>query len=345
MNCYIMSGDIAVAKWQDNTFKILNDVLLPLYLKNTGNVQRWLETRAIDCHRANSRLLKKALRLTEKDDVATVMSVNAVTITDNYWIKPLNSNLMYADVRFDNDYFSNLALTGSYDSFNKAANSKHTRTPELTNIGSYEKCWKLIDGEWWLYKKANHEELFSELFIYRLGKALGFNMAEYERGKGCIKTRDFTNNASVNFESAYSFTGDNEDYIDNINALRGLCSDCVGDYVQMLFLDTICANPDRHTFNYGILRNVNTGEILRLAPNFDNNMALISRGYPKNIKRKNDVLVKLFNELMTYDETLKMYIPILTAEMVSGVVRELNMRVRANEVTDFIMNGYASIGK
>ena len=343
MNCYIMSGDIAVAKWQDNTFKILNDVLLPLHLKNTGNVQRWLETRAIDCHRANSRLLKKALRLTEKDDVATVMSVNAVTITDNYWIKPLNSNLMYADVRFDNDYFSTLALTGSYDSFNKAANSKHTRTPELTNIGSYEKCWKLIDGEWWLYKKANHEELFSELFIYRLGKALGFNMAEYECGKGCIKTRDFTNNASVNFESAYSFMGDNEDYIDNINALKELCSDCVGDYVQMLFLDTICANPDRHTFNYGILRNVNTGEILRLAPNFDNNMALISRGYPKNIKRKNDVLVKLFNELMTYDETLKMYIPILTAEMVSGVVKELNMRVRANEVTDFIMNGYALI--
>ncbi len=344
MNFYVMSGDIAVAKWQDNTFEILNDVLLPLYLKNTGNVQRWLETRAIDCHRANSRLLKKALRLTEKDDVATVMSVNAVTITDNYWIKPLNSNLMYADVRFDNDYFSNLALTGSYDSFNKAANSKHTRTPELTNIGSYEKCWKLIDGEWWLYKKANHEELFSELFIYRLGKALGFNMAEYERGKGYIKTKDFTNNASVNFESAYSFMGDNEDYIDNINALRELCPDGVGDYVQMLFLDTICANPDRHSFNYGILRNVNTGKILGLAPNFDNNMALISRGYPKNIKRKNDVLVKLFNELMSYDETLKMYIPVLTAEMVSGVVRELNMRVRTSEITSFIMNGYASIG-
>ena len=343
MNFYIMSGDIAVAKWQDNTFEILNDVLLPLYLKNTGNVQRWLETRAIDCHRANSRLLKKALRLTEKDDVATVMSVNAVTITDNYWIKPLNSNLMYADVRFDNDYFSNLALTGSYDSFNKAANSKRTRTPELTNIGSYEKCWKLIDGEWWLYKKANHEELFSELFIYRLGKALGFNMAEYERGKGYIKTKDFTNNASVNFESAYSFMADNEDYIDNINRLRELCPDGVGDYVRMLFLDTICANPDRHSFNYGILRNVNTGKILGLAPNFDNNMALISRGYPKNIKRKNDVLVKLFNELMSYDESLKTYIPVLTAEMVSGVVRELNMRVRANEVTDFIMNGYALI--
>ena len=262
MDFYIMSRDTVVATWQNNALGIANMNLLPLYLKNTGNVEKWLETRAIDCHRANSRLLKKALRLTEKDDISTVISVNAVTITDNYWIKPLDSDLTYADVRFDNDYFSNLALTGSYDSFNKAANSKHTRTPELTNIGSYEKCWKLKNGEWWMYKKANHEEMFSELFIYRLGKILGFNMAEYERGKGFIKTKDFTNNAAVNFEPAYSFMGDNEDYIDNVKALQKLCPDCVGDFIRMLFLDTICANPDRHTFNYGVLRNTETGEII-----------------------------------------------------------------------------------
>ena len=110
-------------------------------------LNRVFEMRAIDCHRANSRLLKKALRLAEKDDISTVISVNAVTITDCYWIKPLDSELQYADVRFDNDYFSNLALTGSYDSFNKAANSNISRTPELTNIGSFEKCWKLKNGQ------------------------------------------------------------------------------------------------------------------------------------------------------------------------------------------------------
>ncbi len=82
-----------------------------MYFHNTGNVEKWLEARAIDCHRANSRLLKKALRLTEKDNVSTVLAVNAVTITDTYWIKPLDSDLTYADVRFDNDYFANLALT------------------------------------------------------------------------------------------------------------------------------------------------------------------------------------------------------------------------------------------
>ena len=252
MNFYIMSKDVAVAKWLDNNLEVINENLLPLYLKHTGNVEKWLETRAIDCHRANSRLLKKALRLTEKDDTSTVLAVKASTITDNYWIKPLDSDLTYVDVRFDNDYFANLALTGNYDSFNRVANSKTSKTPELTNIGSFEKCWKLRKGQWWMYKKANHDEMFSELVIYKLGVELGFKMAEYERGNGVIKTKDFTDNALVNFEPAFNILGDDEDYIKSAEMLKMICPDAVGDYVKMVFLDTICANPDRHTFNFGL---------------------------------------------------------------------------------------------
>lgn len=343
MDFYIMSKDIITARWQGGVFEVIDENLLPLYLKNTGNVQKWLETRAIDSHRANSRLLKKALRLTEKDDFETVISVNAATITDRYWIKPINSSLKYEEVRFDDDYFSNLALTGSYDSFNKAAASKRTKTPELTNTGSYEKCWKLVNGQWWMYKRANHNEMFSELFIYELGRRLGFNMAEYVRGRGVVKTKDFTDNARVNFESAYSFMGDNEDYIDNLNTLKKLCPSCIGDYVRMLFLDTVCANPDRHTFNYGVLRDTDSGKITELAPNFDNNMALISRGYPKNIKRKNDILVKLFNELVDFDSSLEKYIPSLKGDMVTDVIKSMNMRVKSKNIEEFIMNGYEKI--
>ena len=63
-----------------------------------------------------------------------------------------------------------------------------------------------------MYKIANHNEQFSELFTYELGKAIGMNMAIYERDNGCIKSLDFTNGASVNFEPASAFMGDNEDY-------------------------------------------------------------------------------------------------------------------------------------
>ena len=345
MDFLLLSGDTIVAKWENNNLEIANENLLPLYLKNTGNVEKWLETRAIDHHRANSRLLKKALRLAERDDVSSVLSVNAVTITDNYWIKPLDSTLTYSDVRFDNDYFSNLALTGSYDSFNKAANSKNSRTPELTNIGSFEKCWKLKNGTWWMYKTANHEELFSELFIYKLGTRLNFNMAEYERGNKVIKTKDFTDNALVNFEPAFAFMGDNEDYIETLEKLKLICPDAIGDYVKMLFLDTICANPDRHTFNFGILRDTGSGEILGLAPNFDNNMALISRGYPKNITGKNDLLIRLFDELMEYDSCLKQYLPILTEDIIIDVIKSLGMKVQTKMIVEFIMNRYNMINK
>ena len=343
MDFYIMNRDEVVAKWQDNNLEILDNNLLPIYFRKYNDVEKWLDSRAADSRRTNIRLLKKALRLTEKDDVSTVVSVNAVTITDSYWIKPLDSDLTYDDVRFDNDYFASLALTGSYDSFNRVANSKQSKTPELTNIGSFEKCWKLTDGKWWMHKKANHEEMFSELFICLLGKELGFNMAEYERGKGVIKTKDFTDNASVNFEPMFSLMGDNEDYIETLNVLKDLCPDAIGDYVKMLFLDTICANPDRHTFNFGVLRDVGSGEVLGLAPNFDNNMALISRGYPKNINRKGDILVKLLNELMEYDESLKGYIPEVNENLIKSVIKKVGMRVKTNLVLDFIMNGYKQI--
>ena len=70
---YIMSADIVVAKWENDELTVINNELLPLYLKRVHNANMWLETRAIDTHRANSRLLKKALRLKEKDDVSTVL--------------------------------------------------------------------------------------------------------------------------------------------------------------------------------------------------------------------------------------------------------------------------------
>ena len=344
MDFYIMNKDSVAAKWLSGNLEIVNKSLLPLYLKNTGKTEQWLAIRAIDHRRANARLLKKALRLTEKDDISTVITVNAVTITDSYWIKPLDSDLSYHDVRFDSDYFSNLALSGTYDSFNRVANSKTSKTPELTNIGSFEKCWKLKDGQWWMHKKANHDEMFSELFIYKLGTNLGFEMAEYQRGKTAIKTRDFTNNASINFEPAYSFMDDNEDYIETLNALKVLCPDAIADYVKMLFLDTICANPDRHTFNFGILRDAETGNIIGLAPNFDNNMALISRGYPK-INNKKDLLIELFNDLLNYDESLKKYIPHVSEDLIKETIKSVGMRVKSKYITEFIMNRYALIDR
>lgn len=338
----ILSRDTVVAVWRNNKLQIINNDLLSLYLRRIKDAKSWLETRAIDSHRANSRLLKKALRLTEKDDVSTVLYVNAATITDTYWVREIGSNLKYEDVRFNKDYFSNLALRGLYSSFNSAAKRKDTKTPELTNIGSFEKCWKLRDGKWWIYKSANQKEQFSELFVYELGKALGMNMAYYEKGDKCVKSLDFTDSAKVIFEPASSFMGDEEDYIKVVEKLKELCPQAIPDYIKMIFLDTITANPDRHTGNFGLLRDVQTGKLLGLAPNFDNNMALIARGYPTSTQ-KNDLLIALFNELIQKYPEYKMYIPKVTEQTVKSIIKKLNMKVKSKTVIDLVMSRYKAV--
>jgi len=340
----ILSGNTVTAVWKNDTLTVVNSDLLPLYLRRVANADMWLETRAIDSHRANSRLLKKALRLAEKDDVSTVIHVNGATITDNYWIRPIGSDMTYDDVRFSDDYFSNLALKGTYDSFNRAASSKRSKTPELTNIGSFEKCWKLRDGKWWMYKRATHDEMFSELFVYELGTALGMNMAKYERGEGCIKSLDFTDGAAVNFEPASAFMGDNEEYSDVVAALQNICPQAITDYIRMIFLDTICANPDRHTNNFGLLRDPATGDFIGFAPNFDNNMALISRGYPSKAKA-NDVLVILFNDLLDEYPEYREVIPEVDEKLVRETIAKVGMRVRTQDVVDIIMSRYELIAR
>lgn len=63
-------------------------------------------------------------------------------------------------------------------------------------------------------------------------------------------------------------------------------------------------------------------------------------------KRPNSrLLIKLFNELMAHDENLKKYISALSEDLIKSVIKSVGMRVKSNEITNFIMNGYNLIEK
>ena len=255
----ILSENTLVAVWKNKHLEVYNDSLLPLYLKKNSEADMWLATRAIDSHRANSRILKKALRMKERDDVSTVIRSNGVTITDNYWVRSIGSDLTYEEVCFNAEYFkkkasqsiAKLSISGSSRSFNYVADNPDAPAAELTNVGSFEKCWKNIDGKWWLFKASNHNETFSEVFISKLCKEIGIPCAIYEpAGTGCVKTLDFTE-GKFNFEPALTFMGENEEYEDVITELGKLCPAAIPDYIRLIFLDALVFNPDRHTANFG----------------------------------------------------------------------------------------------
>jgi hypothetical protein len=149
---------------------------------------------------------------------------------------------------------------------------------------------------------------------------------------------------SVNFEPASTFMGDNEVYFGVVKALEKICPKAIPDYIRMIFMDTICANPDRHTNNFGLLRDIKTGELIGFAPNYDNNMALISRGYPSKLGAK-DMLISLFNELIEECPKYKSYIPEITEEMVRDVIAKLNMKVKSQVIVDLVVGRYKHIEK
>ena len=344
VNGFLMSGDTVIATIQNNELTEQNEDLLPIYLKRTGNLEGWLASRAIDTHRTNSRLLKKVLRLKTSDDAETALAVNAATITDQYWVKPEGSELCWEDVRFKENFFDTLALRGDPDSFSR----KPSRTPELTNTGSFEKCWRLINGAWWMYKNGNQLEYFSELFICRLGEKLGLDMAHYEMDDKYIRSMDFTHGAKVNFEPISALMGENEDYSDCYDAIFALSPALAEQYLRIVWLDTVCFNMDRHTENYGILRDVDTGEILFMAPNYDNNIALIARGYPASASRIGDGLIRFFREFLDQNPGARamyqsMELPIITEQMIEECFAEIRIEIDRAFVKDFILNGQAIV--
>lgn len=195
--------------------------------------------------------------------------------------------------------FAEIALTGSFSSYSKPYSQEQINagSPELTNIGSYEKCWRVKDNGWYLYKSGTPLERFSELFIARLGAALGFEMAEYLPEGEFVKTPDFTK-GTYNYEPAAAVVGDEEDYAFNFDRLTALNPALAKQYLDLLYMDALCFNMDRHTQSYGVLRDRVDGKIVGMAPNFDNNIALISRGYGKDPRQTNGLLIDLFAELL-----------------------------------------------
>ncbi|MDR1158074.1 MAG: hypothetical protein LBK75_07170 [Oscillospiraceae bacterium] len=314
----LLSKDVPVASIIGEAPEPLLSSRLPLFLRRTGDARAWLESRAVDGHRTNSRLLKRALRLAHKDDLTAVLAVNAATITDNYWVRPLfDDSLRYEDIRFKMNLFDELALTGDVNAFDQPPD----RTPELTNTGSFEKCWRLMDGTWWMFKAGKQEELFSELLACRLGTLLGFPMAEYEPTGDFIRSRDFTDNARVDFEPARGIIEDESDYVKIYEAFRAVSETVASQYVPMCYFDGLIFNMDRHENNFGVLRDSDTGEVLSLAPFYDHNIALVARGYPH--RAPDDLLIRDFAALMEHIGA-PLLLPRLTEEAALALTRNIS---------------------
>lgn len=341
----IMCGDQVAAKIFKGKIVSLNEKIAPLYLSRTRDIKRFFGSRVIDTNRKNSATLLRLLGIKESSDLYIPLYVNGCRMVDNYWFRPSGAITKYSELAFGSNLYSDVSLFGEKKNYPIAP----SRTPDITTGGMFEKSWKLENNEWWLYKKENEDEIFSELFASKLAKLLKIDTVEYIKDGNCVKSKNFAE--EYNFEPISSLFDNTDNYRAIYDMLRGINKEIGKGYLKLLYLDALIYNIDRRKHDFGILRNKNTGEIVSFAPNFDNNTSLIAILPRLDIAPDKDPLIKEFISFINGDKELrkvfkKIKMHKLSKDMISKIINSIDIeKDNPEEIRDFVFKRYTYIKK
>lgn len=296
MNYFIMrkNDPIALAEFSEDgsmrryTQKLANPELAPLQSKSSSSWLRdWWKIRAIPIGQGKiaSMLAQKGLLGPEE----YLLKNLGLSLTDYYWIKPVNSDLTWEDVNlFDNNFSENLLFT------NPESSSTPAYAPNSTLQGQLEKTWAIDANGDRILIKGNRDNLSSEsineVIATELHRLQGYdNYTPYEliriKNKnydyGCC-SKLFTSQklelisayAAVTSEKQPNGTSSYEHFI-SVCEKHGMDIKQLRKDMEYQFMtDFILSGRDRHLNNISILRDADTLQFLRLAPIYDSGKCL-----------------------------------------------------------------------
>ena len=337
MKCILMNKNTevlvaeynTVSKFFDRIIEVKNIDYAPYILKSfyikddindtpfRTNLSEWFRGRGIPNWRDKLDLLLHRLDISAPTELLD--KAFGLSLSDQYWLKPIDSNLKYDDINFfDNDFDYAEFLEASL-SLNSKIVKKETSliTPNNTTDGMLKKAWIIEDGTRYLLKGGYKNEIlqpFNEVLASMICDKLGFNHVPYTLDVykdtvvskcPCFINKDtelITAYQIRNDMKKHDNTDDYEEYIKKLEE-NGI-SNAREKVENMYILDFLIMNEDRHLNNFGIIRDVNTLKWLDVAPIFDNGMALNIPYYDEN-----EVIIsgngRFFYEVKSFDEIIK----------------------------------------
>ena len=269
---------------------VINKEHLPIGLVKDNKIslkksfKDWWKGRAIPASRQNIKTALELLgNITREGLVAKAF---ALSLSDQYWAKPAESNLSWKKVNFfENDFSEDVgkALFGSLNI--EDFSSISLISPDNTSDGQLKKKWIIDKGARFLLKGGSgteQQEPFNEVLTSEICRQLGIFHVDYflaeKEGHYYSSCKDFIS-SDTELISAWHIRnvlkkekGDSE-YKHLLRCCRELgmknLRDIEKKICRMLTVDCIVANTDRHLNNFGFIRNANTLEWLGLAPIFD----------------------------------------------------------------------------
>jgi len=208
-----------------------------------------------------------------------------LSLSDHYWIRPYESNMLWEDVNFfDNDFSEDIGdlLFGT----NGKNSGFDLSSPDNTSDGNLKKRWKIIDGKRCLLKSGSNpysQQTFNEVIASKIMERFGIDHVPYsvtwindEPYSVCedFVTKDTELISAWRVLQLRTKANHESEYLHYVNICRELGIDIVSSLDKMIVLDYIIANEDRHFNNFGLLRDANTIEWIGAAPIFDSGTSL-----------------------------------------------------------------------
>lgn len=249
----------------------------------------WWVDRSIPASRSG---VKKALEVLNISNPKILLTkCFGLSLSDQYWIKPQNQDISWEMVNFfDNEFSEDIGDVLWGKQLNKDDVNYHS--PDNTSDGCLKKRWKIVNGKRCLLKSGStpfmqqpFNEVIASIIMYRLNiPHVPYSVIFDEDGQPYSICEDFIT-GNTELVSAWRVMQANKKRSDvsvyqhyiNCCELYGI-NNIVHAIDQMIVVDYIIANEDRHQNNFGLVRDANTLEWLYPAPIYDSGSSL---GYDK----------------------------------------------------------------
>lgn len=209
-----------------------------------------------------------------------------LSLSDQYWLKPAGSDIEWQDVNFfTNDFSSDLG-----DAFFSRGSSKpniNPLTPDASSNGWLKKKWTIIDGKRYLAKAGSVpllQQPYNEVAASQIMQGLGIEHVEYklliEDGRPLSLCKNFVDTETefvpANLiRSVLPKSKNDNEYTHFVKCAEKLEIPNVKELLDnLLTIDFLIENTDRHYGNFGFIRNVNTLKFTGPAPVFDSGTSL-----------------------------------------------------------------------
>ncbi len=290
-------------------------VLMKKGVPDRAALNEWWIDRSIPASRSGVR---KALEMMNLPNTKVLLTrCFGLSLSDQYWIKPQSRDISWESVNFfDHDFSEDIGDVLWGKPLDKDDFDYHS--PDNTSDGCLKKRWKIIDGKRCLLKSGSapflqqpFNEVIASVVMDRLNiPHIPYTVVFDDEGEPYSICEDFVTR-DTELVSAWrvmqTMKKDNSTsvYQHYLNCCEMLgVKDMVHAMDQMIVVDYIIANEDRHQNNFGLVRDANTLEWLSPAPVFDSGSSLGYDKLPGQILSGKNVECKPFKK--THEEQLKL---------------------------------------